>query len=123
VLGEFELLPLVFGAEIPGDPTLALEALVDDRTLFVVSTDLSHYLTYDEARRLDELTLRHFLDLSAEQVARDEACGRSPSAALLKIARKRAWDIKLLDYKNSGDTAGDKRRVVGYASLAITEPA
>jgi AmmeMemoRadiSam system protein B len=121
VLGDFELLPLVFGAELPTDPTLALEGLLNEHTLFIVSTDLSHYLKYEDARRQDELTLAHFLSLSAEDVARDEACGRSPSATLLRIARRRSWGIRLLDYRNSGDTAGDKHRVVGYAALSLSE--
>ncbi|MGC4066035.1 MAG: AmmeMemoRadiSam system protein B [Polyangiaceae bacterium] len=121
VLGGFELLPLLFGAELPGDPTTVLDGLLDDHTLFVVSTDLSHYLEYEDARRLDERTLTHFLSLSADDVARDDACGRSPAAALLRIAKKRFWTVRRLDYRNSGDTAGDKRRVVGYAALSLTD--
>jgi hypothetical protein len=120
VLGEFELVPLLFGAAISEDPMPILERLLDESTLIVVSTDLSHYLRYEEARRIDQRTIGHFLSLDASKVAESEACGRSPAATMLTLAKRANLQIQLLDYRNSGDTAGDQRKVVGYASMALT---
>jgi AmmeMemoRadiSam system protein B len=119
VLGDFELVPLVFGLRWDKDPTTLLADLADEKTLFVVSSDLSHYLPYEQARHLDRSTLECLQTLDPERVAECEACGRAPATALVAVARKLDWKIQLLDYRNSGDTAGDKERVVGYAALAL----
>ena len=91
-------------------------------TLIVVSTDLSHYHAYDEARRIDGATLERIERLSAD-LNHDQACGATPLNGLLRVARTRGLKIRRLAACNSGDTAGDRDRVVGYASFALDEGA
>lgn len=119
-LNDFELVPIVFGASDDLIEATALLPLVNDETLFVVSTDLSHYLPYASAKQIDQSTVELFLSQDAHQAVSAEACGRGPTATLLDLSTRLHWNIQLLDYRNSGDTAGDKSRVVGYAAFALT---
>lgn len=89
-----------------------------DETLIVVSSDLSHYLPYPQAKQVDEQTARMILDL-APRLNHEQACGATPVNGLLHTAGQRGLRPQLLDLRNSGDTAGDKNRVVGYASFAF----
>jgi hypothetical protein len=89
-----------------------------EETLIVVSSDLSHYLPYDTARRIDQDTVDHLLSLDVE-LDHERACGATPINGLLLAARRRALKAELIDLRNSGDTAGDRRRVVGYAAIAF----
>jgi hypothetical protein len=52
----------------------------------------------------------------------EQACGALPINGLLTVARRRGLKPELLDLRNSGDTAGDKFRVVGYGSFVFGEP-
>lgn len=121
VLGDFSLLPLAVG-----DATQVEVAEVLDRvwggaeTLIVISSDLSHYLSYDAARRIDGETVRHILELRAD-LDHGEACGATPVNGLLAYAAGRGLTAELLDLRNSGDTSGDRTRVVGYAAIAFYE--
>ncbi|MEO5379068.1 MAG: AmmeMemoRadiSam system protein B [Magnetococcus sp. DMHC-6] len=116
VLGHFQLVPLVYG-EISHRrlAALVLENMAAD-DLLVASSDLSHFHPYEEAKKLDANCHRAVLGLDAPAMNQNEACGRTAMAALLEIAKQRNWRPVLADYRNSGDTAGDKQRVVGYAS-------
>ena len=122
-LQKFQVLPVIFGKVDPEQVARVLAPLVDDRTLVIASTDLSHYHPYAEAQGLDRQTIRRICDqdiraLSAEG-AEECACGRVPVMALLHLAKLKGWKAQLLDYRNSGDTAGEKDRVVGYAAVAF----
>ena len=120
VLGDFTLVPLVVGDATPDEVAAVLERVWGGpETLIVVSSDLSHYLPYDTARRVDATTLAQVLELGPELDHR-QACGATPINALMRVARRRALRPRLLAACNSGDTAGDRDRVVGYASLAFT---
>ena len=120
-LGTFLLVPLLVGDATPEAVTEVLERLWGgDETLIVISSDLSHYLTYDEARRVDRATVDAMLALD-DSLNHRQACGATPVNALLQVARRRRMTAELLDLRNSGDTAGDRARVVGYASLAFCE--
>jgi MEMO1 family protein len=119
-LGQFELVPIVFGASDRVIDHSPLLPLVNAETLWVVSTDLSHYLAYQAACDVDRGTVSAILARDPDRVVLSEACGRGPTATLLGLARQLDWQIQLLDYRNSGDTAGDRGRVVGYAALALT---
>jgi AmmeMemoRadiSam system protein B len=121
VLGRFELVPLVFGAVDEAEVALQLNSLVGPRTLLVASSDLSHYYPYDQANALDRATIDAILRLDVGALASAEACGRSPILALVELGRRRGWKAELLDYRNSGDTSGDRSRVVGYAAIAFRE--
>jgi AmmeMemoRadiSam system protein B len=115
VLPDFTLCPIALGqfAEISGDIIKAM----DDHTLLVISSDLSHYLPYAQALKTDKATVSKILALS--DVDHDEACGADGINILLRIAKQLKWKPVLLDYKNSGDTAGTKDQVVGYCSIAF----
>jgi MEMO1 family protein len=122
VLGEFSLVPVVVGDAAPAQMAQLLEQVWGgDETLVVVSSDLSHYLPYDAARKRDRETAEAILALDA-RIDGDEACGAMPINGLLTVARKRGMAVELLDLRNSGDTAGERDRVVGYAAFAFREP-
>jgi len=87
-----------------------------------VSSDLSHYHSYDEARVLDRASAQTVLTLSPT-LDYEQACGALPINGLLTVARHRGLRPELLDLRNSGDTAGDKSRVVGYGSFLFSEVA
>jgi AmmeMemoRadiSam system protein B len=122
VLGSFSLVPIVVGDAGPEEMSRLFEAVWgDDETLVVVSSDLSHYLPYESARRRDRRTVESILALEA-RIDPDDACGAMPINGLLTLARRRGLSIELLDLRKSGDTAGDRDRVVGYAAFALREP-
>lgn len=119
VLGEFELLPIATGLALPGQVSRALEAVWNGpTTLVVVSSDLSHYHTSAEARQLDDQTRTTILSRRSE-LSDEQACGSCGINGLLEVARHKDLAVELLDQRNSGDTAGDRSRVVGYGSYAL----
>jgi AmmeMemoRadiSam system protein B len=119
VLGEFTLVPLAVGHVAPEAVAQVLERLWGgDETLLVISSDLSHYLPYARAQAVDRATVQRILALDAD-LDHDEACGATPLAGALIAARKHGLVPRLLDLRNSGDTAGDRSRVVGYAAVAF----
>ena len=118
-LAGFTLVPLAVGDASVQEIAEVLDLLWGgDETLIVVSSDLSHYLPYPQARHVDEQTARMILDL-APRLNHEQACGATPVNGLLHTAGRRGLRPQLLDLRNSGDTAGDKIRVVGYASFAF----
>lgn len=121
-LTNFKLVPAVFGEVSPEEAARQLVPLLDDRTLLVASSDLSHYLPYDAARGLDERTVKAICSLDTTALKQEDACGRTPILTLLHIARQKGWKARRLDYRNSGDTAGDKGGVVGYTAIAFFAP-
>ncbi|MEO8507180.1 MAG: AmmeMemoRadiSam system protein B [Betaproteobacteria bacterium] len=119
VLGEFSLVPIAVGHASPEDVAAALDLVWGGpETLLVVSSDLSHYLPYADACRVDRRTADAILALTPG-LDHEQACGATPINGLLLCARRRGLMPALLDLRNSGDTAGDKSRVVGYASFAF----
>ncbi len=123
VLGDFSLLPLAVGHATPAEVAEVLERLWGgEETLIVVSSDLSHYLAYDVAQHIDAETAEHILALDP-YIDHQHACGATPVNGLLLAARHHGLQAALLDLRNSGDTAGDKSRVVGYGAFAFTSGA
>ena len=120
VLPNFKLVPMLFGQVDPREVAEDLLEQIGEDELVVVSTDLSHFYSYDRAQELDQDFLEAVLAGDERDVTEGEACGRAPVTTLMEIAEHRGWGPRLLDYRNSGDTSGDKSRVVGYASLACT---
>ena len=121
VLGDFKLVPLAVGGATPDQVAEVLERLWGgDETLIVVSSDLSHYLPYQASSNVDKATARSILDLRTD-LGGDQACGAHPINGLLLAARHHGLRPHLLDLRNSGDTAGDRDRVVGYGAFAFTE--
>jgi len=120
VLGRFSLVPFAVGNATPQAVAEVLDALWGGpETLVVVSSDLSHYHPYGEAVRIDRATSDAILAMSPT-LDHEQACGATPVNALLDCARRRGLSPALLDLRNSGDTAGDRARVVGYASFAFS---
>jgi len=119
VLGRFRLAPVVVGEATPAQAACIFETLWGgEETLIVVSSDLSHYLSYDEACRRDRATAQAILSLDA-RLDPEEACGAAPINGLIEAARARGLAAELIDLRNSGDTAGDRDRVVGYGAFAF----
>jgi hypothetical protein len=124
VLPRFTIVPLVAGDADAGSVAEVLGALWGGpETLIVVSSDLSHYLPYDIARRVDEATAQHILALSSAPLHHEEACGATPVNGLLLAARERHLQPVQLDLRSSGDTAGGRDQVVGYGAFAFYEEA
>jgi len=121
VLGDFELVPIVVGDASPPEMAQVFDLLWGgDETLIVVSSDLSHYLPYEAARVRDRDTAEAIMHLQPRLVP-DEACGCAPINGLLQAARSRGLVPEKIDVRNSGDTAGDRSRVVGYGAFAFHE--
>jgi AmmeMemoRadiSam system protein B len=116
ILGDFAVGPLLVGVATPADVAGALAPLLaDDTTVVVVSSDLSHYHPYEEARALDWQTAA---DIEAGRLlAEEQACGWRAINALLHLAADRRWTAQTLDLRNSGDTAGTRDSVVGYGAF------
>ena len=120
-LGQFKLVPILVGEATPGMVAEVMDDLWGgDETLIVVSTDLSHYHSYREAMALDDASIAAILDLRTD-LTHEQACGATPVSGLLALAKRRGMRIELVERCNSGDTAGDRERVVGYASFALYE--
>lgn len=123
VLGSFSLVPIVVGNTTQERVAEVLDLLWDGpETLIVVSSDLSHYLSYDQARAIDAGTREAIEKLAARDIDHERACGATPIGGLLIAAKHRGMRVATLDMRNSGDTAGDRRHVVGYGSWMFVEP-
>jgi AmmeMemoRadiSam system protein A len=121
-LGEFSLAPFAVGSASVPEVAAVIERLWGGpETLIVISTDLSHYHAYAEAREIDRSTVTRIAGFAAD-LDHEEACGATPLNGFLSAARERGLGIKLLGACNSGDTAGGKGKVVGYSAFALHEP-
>lgn len=118
VLGRFTLVPLLVGRAAPDEVAEALDLLWDE-SLIVVSSDLSHYLDYETARRRDAATAAAIERQDGDSLGANDACGFLPVAGLLRQARVHGLDVHRLALCNSGDTAGPRDRVVGYGAWAL----
>jgi hypothetical protein len=123
VLDDFKLVPLAVGDATPEEVAEVLEALWGGQeTLIVISSDLSHFLPYRTAQLVDQATVQRIMSLSGS-ITHEQACGGTPVNGLLLAARHHHLQPKLLGQCNSGDTAGDKDRVVGYVAFAFMQEA
>ncbi|MGE4527364.1 MAG: AmmeMemoRadiSam system protein B [Rhodospirillaceae bacterium] len=121
-LGEVSIVPVLAGQVSPEAVADLLAGLWGGpETLIVVSSDLSHYLSYDDCVTLDAVTTHAIETMSPEKIDRPQACGRLPIAGLLLCAKARGMSVKTLDVRNSGDTAGPRGQVVGYGAWAFFE--
>ena len=122
VLAEFSLLPLAVGAVSPETVSEVIDLLWDGpETLLVVSTDLSHFLPYEEAVSMDRLTCGAIDRMESESIGHASACGATPLCGLLLSARRHGMRIETLEMKNSGDIAGNHSQVVGYGAWQLQE--
>ena len=121
VLNDFKLVPIVVGDCSPEQVAEVLEMLWgDENTLLVISSDLSHYQTYEQARAQDRATSQAILDLDPQRIQYHDACGRNPINGLLVAARRHRLEVQQVDLRNSGDTAGSRDRVVGYGAYLFS---
>jgi AmmeMemoRadiSam system protein B/AmmeMemoRadiSam system protein A len=119
ILTDFEIVPIVLGTVDPQKVASALSPLIDEKTLVIASSDLSHYHPYEEACTLDKICCEAVPALDFEKVQSCDACGIQAIMTLMWLAEERGWQGTLLDYRNSGDTAGGKDQVVGYMAVAF----
>ncbi len=119
VLTQFTLVPVVVGDCDAATVAAVMDALwggVD--TLVVISTDLSHFLSYAKARQVDAHTCNRIL-AKVSSLSGEEACGARALNGLMRTEHAQALDVELLDACNSGDTAGGRDRVVGYGAFLL----
>jgi AmmeMemoRadiSam system protein B/AmmeMemoRadiSam system protein A len=127
VLPQAQVVPIVVGAVDPVALAAGLRPVLDEHTLVIASSDLSHFLPYDDACKLDRFYVRaiELLDPALFRLfsPRVRPCGRVGVAVLARLARELGWQARALDYRNSGDTQGQRDQgVVGYTSIAFFEP-
>jgi AmmeMemoRadiSam system protein B len=121
LLDDFTLMPFAVGMATPAQVAEVLDLLWGGpETLLLISSDLSHFHAYAMAKDIDRNTANAILAFETS-IEHEQACGATPINGLLLCARRRSMAIELLDLRNSGDTAGDRARVVGYASFALRE--
>ncbi len=122
-LGHFTLVPIVVGQRLDaaGLAKALAPLLADEKTALIASSDLSHYHPYAEAKTLDQAVIRRVvaLDLPGLMPQEEELCGKAPVSVLIELAKAMKWQPTLVSYKNSGDTAGDRSKVVGYVAIAF----
>ncbi|TAN49499.1 MAG: AmmeMemoRadiSam system protein B [Methylococcaceae bacterium] len=120
VLKDFKLIPLVAGNATAQEVATVLERLWGgEETLIVISSDLSHYHSYEVAQHRDSATSAAITHLRWQNIGGEDACGCVPVNGLLHLAGQRGLHCKVLDLRNSGDTAGPRDRVVGYGAYAF----
>jgi AmmeMemoRadiSam system protein B len=124
LLPRFTLLPLVVGDASPAQVAEVLERVWGGpETLIVISSDLSHYHSYAEAQRIDTTTVAWISSTHTPGLDPKRACGARCIDGLIEYGRHHPLNLELLDLRNSGDTAGTRDQVVGYAAFAIREEA
>ncbi len=119
-LNDFKILPLIIG-DCESDKVVSLmEALWgEEDTLIVISSDLSHFLDYDHCVAKDRRTADAINEKKYQTLDYHDACGRTGVKAVLKIAQEKQLTVEEVAICNSGDTAGNKERVVGYGGWLI----
>lgn len=141
VLGEFKILPVLVNQLSQDELEKVSQVLAkhsDNKTLFVASSDMSHYPAYQEANSVDQRIVQAVLtgrvaelqktisQIETEKISGLDTClcGQEAVEVLMSIAQqKKVEEIKLLKYANSGDIdIGDKSRVVGYSAISFSWP-
>jgi MEMO1 family protein len=120
VLEDFELIPIIINAIEPEVIANIIRFLMDEGVFIIVSSDMSHFHNYQLAQELDQQTSSHILKMEYQQIKPEDACGYYPLKGLLYLAKQKNLQITELDLRNSGDTAGDKSRVVGYGAFSFS---
>jgi len=129
VLKDFKIIPIVMGDQskmFVDELAEKISKIVNDQTLVVASSDMSHFYSSEDADRLDSVVEKRINDFDYDQLLKDldnhncEACGGGPIAAMMKAASlKNINKSFVLNRSDSGDITGDKSEVVGYLSAVI----
>lgn len=121
VLDNFSIIPIAYGEVEPEKIASALEPLLKRKdTIIIFSADLSHYYNYEHAQSMDEHTAE-MIENNDPDLGYDSSCGATGINAALIISKDTNLYPETIDLKNSGDTAGDKSRVVGYGAWSFTD--
>lgn len=120
-LKDFEILPVIVGRTDPHKFSVLLEKHLSEDAVIVVSVDLSHFHGYNEAVKLDNFSIRSVLELNSENIKNAEIDSPYAVEAVIELAKRKNWQTKLLDYKNSGDIIKDRSSVVGYSAIIFYE--
>lgn len=118
-LGFEEIIPIMIG-KINEKEALLLAKQIEDYSndsVFIISTDLSHFLEDNYARIRDRETIKIIKNLELEQINKIDACGIYPLRVLINLCKIKNWKPELIDYQTSADITKDKSSVVGYASF------
>ncbi|NLD92789.1 MAG: AmmeMemoRadiSam system protein B [Fibrobacter sp.] len=121
-LDNFKIVPVLAGKTDPDAVAELLIPYIDDNTLVVASSDLSHYFPQTDARELDNKTIATII--ASDKKGFIDACGETPIRIVMALAEKLHYSPVKLDARTSWETApdyGEKNRVVGYASVAFVE--
>ncbi len=120
---EAKVIEIVYGKLDFNQLSLLIDELLFDKDNFIViSTDLSHFYTLEEAKKLDNICLNAIAYKDLNMFDKGcEACGKVGVKAMIKSAIKYNLDTKLLYYCTSYDRTKDDKSVVGYASALIGE--
>jgi AmmeMemoRadiSam system protein B len=122
ITGKFEVWPVLCGMLDPAELAEVVARETDGGTVVIASSDLSHYNAYERAVKIDATANEAVPALDIKRFEKEgDACGKSAILALMHLAKKKGWKGKLVDYRNSGDTAGPKSEVVGYGCYAFCE--
>jgi AmmeMemoRadiSam system protein B len=122
-LRNWDLVAMLCGQPDVEQVAADLAERLQPQDLVVVSSDLSHFYPYETAQALDRAFLEAVVAGDVPRAAQGEACGLQPILILMRLAQLKGWTPHLLDYRNSGDTSGDKSRVVGYGAVAYVAAA
>lgn len=122
LLGDFTVVPLAVGRAEPEEMGALLERLWgDERTLVVVSSDLSHYHDNATARRLDQATAEAIRALDHDTLGPDNACGFEPIRGLLWLSGQAGHRIATAELATSADAGAPPEKVVGYGAFLLEE--
>ena len=123
ILDDFRIIPLLAGRIDTQEEARRIIHLLDDDTILVVSSDLSHFQDYQTATSTDLRTIEAIKNLNSTEFERiGDACGKYPILILLSIAKQLGWQSRLLHYCNSGDVSDQHESVVGYTSIEFFKP-
>ncbi len=120
VLDDFSAWPLLCGEVDAQELAGRISGAIDDDTIVIASSDLSHYLPYGAAVARDRCANESVPGLDLKRFSEDgDACGKGAILTLMHLAKMKGWKGLFVDYRNSGDTAGPKSEVVGYGCYAF----
>ena len=124
LLTDFTVMPMVVGRAPDSDVAAIIDASWGgDETLVVVSSDLSHYESYERAAEHDRETAAAIVARDGRSIGTQDACGAAPLRGLLAANATRHLTVTALDLRSSGDTAGERDSVVGYGAFTLGEAA
>lgn len=135
----FKIVPILFGNSHNNDYKKLAKILVDNLgrdDIIIVSTDMSHYPSYEDANKIDKNTLdmiklgdafqleNYINEVESQDIKGEQTllCGVDGVKTIIELYNLLKWnEIKILKYANSGDMEiGDKKSVVGYGSVSFS---